>query len=360
MHDPGVDSWLHDELFQHTVEVVSPPAKNIEEIQAFFAEKLAHLKDVAQAHGWRLYSAGTHPWAIAEDFPITPSPDREARQARIPAGVRRFQIWSVHIHFGVTSGPAAAAAMRELHAHLPYFIALSASSPFSEGRDTGMLSWRVALQQADPDRREPPLFDSWEELNSHLLMCQELGRLGHAKNLRWEIRPTPRGTVELRVCDAVSSIEQMSALMALGQCLVARAEDRVKRGLPLPVVDGGWFRSNRTAAMQFGLGAYMVTPDGDARRLRERIPGMIDELMPYAHELGCAEELRSIQGMASIYTLDEGAFPLAARQKRVVRLTNQYKGAVLLACDELDISIDRHVRMNREMHPAVPAMKGLS
>jgi glutamate---cysteine ligase / carboxylate-amine ligase len=356
----GACDWLHDELYQHTVEVVTPPHRRVAEIHSFFAEKLAHLRGAAQKRGWRLYSAGTHPWAAGEDFPTTPSPDREARQSRIPDAVRSFQIWSVHIHFGVTSGPAAAAAMRELHAHLPYFIALSASSPYWEGRDTGLLNWRVALQQADPDRREPPLFESWEEMNSHLQLRRQMGRLPHSKNLKWEIRPTPRGTVELRVCDAVSSLEQMSSLVALGQCLVARAEDHAKQGLPMPAVDEHWFRTNRTAAMQFGLGAHMVTPDGDTRRLRERIPELVQELLPYARKLGCVDELRSVQTMARIYTLDETAFPLAARQRRVVEASNQFKQAVQLACDELDQSIDRNRTVTLGDRKTVAARQGLA
>lgn len=340
--DTTAEGWLHDELYSHTVECVTPPSGTVRDAVDFLGDRVRLLRSVAARQHRRLFSAGSHPFSKAQDYSLTEDSRREARVARIGRGPNDMQIWSVHIHVGVTSPEAAVAAMRELHAHTPYFMAFTGSSPFWEGEDTGLLASRPAVYVGRPFRGPAPLFESWEQYQKTAQSLQLAKRISHPKDLHWEVRITPHGTVELRVCDGLASLKEIGAVAALAQCLVARAEENVRQGKPLTEVDEVMFDGNRRMAMRYGMGARFVTPDGDMRRLRERLPGLVEDLKPFAERLGCAEELAHCCEMSAQYTADERSAPAGARQRTAAVQGRSLQAAVRQSAGELDRSLLQH------------------
>jgi carboxylate-amine ligase len=276
------------ELYQCQIEVATPPCATAEE--AF--DRLATLRGelVADAHavGARIAAAGTHPFSLAEDQAVT----AQARYLgildalRYPA--RSTVVFGMHVHVAIGGADKAMHVMESLVADVPLLLALSASSPFSRGVDSGLASARLVIGSSVPHTGTPPAFASFDEFSEVLARLGRARALPDASYLWWDVRPHPRlGTVELRMLDVQPRVRDAAALAGLVQALVrgyGRAFDRGARITPANrlVAD-----ANRWLAIRHGLDAsLLVTGADEPVPARELVTRMLERAAPDLKAVG--------------------------------------------------------------------------
>jgi len=209
----------------------------------------------------------------------------------------------VHVHVGVRSPEKAIAIVNALTAYVPHFLALSASSPYWVGADTGLASSRSKVFEGLPTAGLPYQLSGWPQFEDYMDTLISTGTIGSIKEVWWDIRPHPTyGTVELRICDGLPTLREVGMVAALSQCLVDSLDREIDKGYTLPTPKGWVVKENKWRAARYGLDAHIIQGDADTRPLRPAIEELVHDLMPTAERLGCAEELGHVREV-----LDAGA-----------------------------------------------------
>jgi carboxylate-amine ligase len=288
---------LHTELLRNTVEVVTKPCTTVAEAMRDLGESISLVQKVADELGVDLYSAGTHPFAQWSTQLLTPGPRYEELMERTRWWGRQMLIWGVHVHVGVTRREHVMPIVTSLLNQFPHLQALSASSPIWSGTDTGYASNRALLFQQLPTAGLPFQFSRWEEYETFVDDHMKTGIIEHINDIRWDIRPSPRlGTVEVRVCDGVSTVRELEALVALIQCLVVDLTDRLEAGETLPSMPPWFVQENKWRSARYGLDAVIILDAaGNERLVTEDLEDMLVRLAPVAERLGCAAELDAVR-----------------------------------------------------------------
>jgi carboxylate-amine ligase len=217
------------------------------------------------------------------------------------------------VHVGVRSAEKAIAIANALSAYIPHFLALSASSPYWKGSDSGLASSRSKVFETLPTAGLPYQLAGWPEFEQLMttLICSKA--ITSIREIWWDIRPHPDfGTVELRICDGLPRLSEITAVAALSQCLVDWMDGLVDTGCTLPVPKGWVVRENKWKASRYGLEAEIIVDgEGTLRPVRDELVELVEELAPVARRLDCADELASV-----LDVIAEG--PSARRQREVV------------------------------------------
>jgi len=226
---------------------------------------------------------------------------------------RRMQIFGVHFHVGVRSAEKSIAIANALTAYIPHFLALSASSPYWHGRDTGLASSRSKVFENLPTAGLPYRMNDWREFEQFMDTLVTANAITSIREVWWDIRPHPDfGTVELRICDGIPTLREVAGLAAMAQSLVEWLDTLLDRGYTLPVPREWVIRVNKWRAVRYGLDADIIGDDqGTQVPLRQSVRELVEELTPVASRLGCIEELSF-----NLETLDLG--PSYLRQRRIV------------------------------------------
>jgi carboxylate-amine ligase len=271
--------------------------------------------------------AGTHPFAVWNEMVVAPGARHQAVMGSVRALARREPTFALHVHVGLPDPEIAIRVVNRLRVHLPLLLALSANSPFWQGRDTGLASARTPLFQAFPRVGIPRAFVDYEDWASVLDLLIRTGTMPDATYVWWDVRPQPRfGTVEVRIMDAQSTLDRVGPLTALVQAIVR-----------LEATDG-WvtdeairarevLEENRFLATRDGVAARLVDPVAGTRvAITEQLARVLAACAPHAELLGCAAELRRVAGIAA-----DGA---DARQRRLAEERGGLEGLVEALADE--------------------------
>lgn len=285
------DGRVRDELRAAQVELVTPVCESAAEAGGQLADaRLAALHALPQ--GRRLAAAGTHPFS--SDWGEVAAGDRYALIADEYAwAARRSLACGLHVHVAVGGADRTLAVYNALRSFLPEIGALAANSPFFEGQDTGLSSVRPKLNEAFPRAGVPPPFPTWDEYAALLDWGRAGGLFPDSTHVWWDLRLHPGfGTLEVRVADAQTRVEDAAAIGALVHCLVAWLARRHDRGERLPVHDSTRIHENAWRALRHGVRGWLVDC-GSGRRepTRERIAALLDELEPLARRLRCELQL---------------------------------------------------------------------
>ena len=318
------------ELLRSTVEVITGICQTVAEARADLAATVAEVVDHAEAQNLRVLCSGTHPFTDWTTQEITDEPryQRLVQDMQWPA--RQLQIFGVHVHVGVRSGEKAVAMVNALCAYLPHLLALSASSPYWLGNDTGLASSRSKVFEGLPTAGIPYQLSGWEEFERFMDTLIEAQTIASIREVWWDVRPHPMfGTVELRMCDGMPRLSEVMTVAALAQCLVERFNGQLDRGYTLPVPRSWIVRENKWRAARHGLDTKIIVDDSGAQQpLSEAVLELVDELLPYAHRLGCAEELTHARTLVA-----EG--PSYRRQRAVVAAGGDLRAVVDSLVEEL-------------------------
>jgi carboxylate-amine ligase len=318
------------ELFECTVEIITGICTTVAEARRDLEGTLSEVHALATRRNLALLCSGTHPFSSWHDQKVSPNP-RYARLLEEMAWMaERLQIFGVHFHVGVRSAEKAVAISNALAFYIPHFLATSVSSPYWNGRDTGLASCRSKVFEGLPTAGLPEPIESWDDFEAFMETLVSAEAISTIREVWWDIRPHPDfGTVELRMCDGLPTMTEVAGLAALAQSLVDWLDSLMDRGYRLPVAREWIVRQNKWWAARYGLdGDLIVDTQGRRRPMREALGDLIEELTPTARRLGCDEELGSLRR-----TLETGSS--AARQRQVVADGGSLVDVVDLLIDEL-------------------------
>ena len=293
------------ELPTNTVEVVSGPHDHVANAVGDLERMIERVRLVSDDLGVDLMCSGTHPFSQWFQQQVTPDHERYATLIdRTQWWGRQMMIWGVHMHVGVESREKVLPIVNALLTYYPHFQALSASSPFWVGENTGYASNRALLFQQLPTAGLPPQLGAWANYEELVQDLTHVGVIDDHSELRWDVRPSPKwGTIELRFCDGLSSVEEVAALAALAQCLVEDLSTRLDTGEQLPTMQPWFVRENKWRAARYGLDAIIIQDSaGNEGLVRDDTIALLQRLEPVADRLGCQTELQSVHGI-----LDRGA-----------------------------------------------------
>ncbi|WP_433122265.1 glutamate--cysteine ligase [Arthrobacter koreensis] len=291
---------IKQELLENTVELVTGICTTVAEAKADLARSMAAVRRVTDDMGVELFCAGTHPFAAPRSQPVT---DKE-RYAKL---IDRTQWWGqqmliygVHVHVGLDSRDKALPVLDGLVNYFPHFQALSASSPFWSGEDTGYASQRALMFQQLPTAGLPFQFRFWHEYESYVQDMFTTGVIDSISEIRWDIRPVPAlGTIELRVCDGLSTATDIGAIAALTQCLVDEFSTILDNGGTIPTMPPWHVQENKWRAARYGLDAIIILDAAGNEKLvtEHLLEDVLPRLAPVAEKLGCSAELADVAGI---------------------------------------------------------------
>jgi carboxylate-amine ligase len=324
-----------NELIESNIELITDVCSTVAEARADLEATLAEVVPVADGLGLGLLCAGTHPFADWSVQDITPNERYHRLVEEVQWPARRMAIFGIHTHVGVRSAEKAISIANALTAYIPHFLALSASSPWFEGRDTGLASARTKVFEGLPTAGLPAQLGSWEEFQELMTTLISAKAISSIREIWWDIRPHPNfGTVELRICDGLPTMSEIATVAALAQCLVARLDSLIDQGFTLPCPKRWIVGQNKWRAARHGIDAELIVDEqGTLTPAREVIEELVEELTPAARKLECESEL-----LGTLQILEHG--PSYVRQRRWVEA-----GATLP-----DV-VDRLIEELRSDHP---------
>jgi carboxylate-amine ligase len=290
------------ELLQSTIEIITGICTTVAEAKADLAGTLADVVAAAERHGLGVMCAGSHPFTRWDSQEVSPKERYAQLVERMQWLARRLQIFGVHVHVGVRAPEKAIPIVNALTQYLPHFLALSASSPFWSGCDTGLASARTKVFEGMPTGGLPHQLADWAEFEEYMETLIRAGAIESVREVWWDVRPHPDfGTVELRVCDGLPTLDEIGAVAALAQCLVEQFDTQLDRGYILPSPAEWIVRENKWRAVRWGLDAEIVVDElGTVRPVREAIGDLVEELMPVARRLDCEAELADVRRVLAV------------------------------------------------------------
>ena len=300
-HGDGGHPKAKHELFESCIEIITGVCQTVPEARADLEGTLAEVRGAAEARGLEVCCSGTHPFARWADQVVSPNPRYRKLIEEMAWMAQRLQIFGVHVHVGVKSPEKAIAIANACAAYIPHLLALSASSPYWMGHDTGLASCRSKVFEGLPTAGLPEPIESWESFETFMETLVSSEAIGTIREVWWDIRPHPDfGTIELRMCDGLSSMSEVAAVAALAQSLVTRLDSLVDEGFTLPSPKEWILRQNKWRAARHGLDAELVVDEQGTRRpVRDALADLVDDLSPTARKLGCSDELASVADIVS-------------------------------------------------------------
>jgi len=292
----GENPRVHKELLRNTVEVVSGICECTAEAMEDLRNTLGPARRVVRARGMELFCAGAHPFARWSSQKLTDAPRYAELIKRTQWWGRQMLIWGVHVHIGISSAHKVMPIITSLLQYYPHLLALSASSPWWVGEDTGYASNRAMMFQQLPTAGLPFQFQTWAEFEGFVYDQKKTGIIDQVDEVRWDIRPSPRlGTLEVRICDGVSNLRELSALVALTHCLVVDLDRRLEADESLPTMPPWHVQENKWRAARYGLDAVIILDaDSNERLVTEDLVDVVTRLEPVAKSLGCSTELAAV------------------------------------------------------------------
>lgn len=292
----GDNPRVHKELLRNTIEVVTGVCDTVEQAMSDLRGTLISTREVVRSRGMDLFCAGTHPFAQWSSQQLTDAPRYAELIKRTQWWGRQMLIWGVHVHVGVSSAHKVMPIISSLLNYYPHLLALSASSPFWAGEDTGYASNRAMMFQQLPTAGLPFQFQTWREFERFVHDQKTTGIIDDISEIRWDIRPSPKlGTVEVRIFDGVSNLRELGALVALTHCLIVDLDRRLDAGEQLPVMPPWHVQENKWRAARYGLDAIIILDvDSNERLVTDDLDELLDRLAPVASTLGCAGELAAV------------------------------------------------------------------
>ena len=330
----GESSSIQPEILQSMLEVISRPSLTVHEVSNDLKVALQKIFEVTQGMGVELACAGTHPTAKHWERQLYPSERFHQLIDRNQFISRRLMVFGIHIHIGVPSGEVCIAIMNEFAYELPILLALSASSPFWEGLDTGLASSRITFFESIPTGGHPYQVNSWNDFTDLISVLKKSRAINSIKDIWWDMRPRPTyGTLEIRVCDGLPTLEENMAVAAFAHCLASHYQQELLLGRVRPTLPGWWVRENKWRASRHGISADLVTDvEGNTESLRSYAFRLINQLNPHFEKYGYEKYRDVLIGNLNGYTS-------YSRQKQIFEETGDLKDVTRLLIDEMTSSL---------------------
>jgi carboxylate-amine ligase len=282
------------EFLQSQVEIGTPVCKSVQDARQELAYLRATVAEVAAQHDMAIIAASTHPFADPMDQHITHKARYTALAKDLQAVVRRLLISGMHVHVGIDDDDLRIDLMNQASYILPHFLALTTSSPFWHGNDTGLKSYRMSVWDEMPRTGLPYLFDTYSDYQRHVNVLVEAGVIEDATKVWWDLRPSARyPTLEMRISDLCTTLKDAVCIAALYQCWLRmlyrlRLSNQRWRQYSNWLID-----ENRWRAHRYGIDSGLIDfSRGSIVDFSELLDEMLDHIREDAEALGCVREIR--------------------------------------------------------------------
>jgi carboxylate-amine ligase len=285
------------ELMEGVCEIATTPVKNTVQAGNQLRALRRTVNQVAQRQGLAIGSAGTHPFALWEDQRVVARPRYRDLISGLQFVARQEIIFGIHVHVGVDNPDKAIHVTNGMRVHVPLLLALSGNSPFWRGDSTGLDSTRTPIFRAFPRVGIPPRYDDFADWARRIEFMMQSKVIGDYTYLWYDVRPHPNfGTVEIRVMDSQTRVEQTLALAALAQAMVKELCEHYDSGEELSRYPYEMLDENKWLAARHGLSGSLVDlPDRSRVPVPELARRLIARLRPHAEELGSAAEFDGLE-----------------------------------------------------------------
>ncbi|MBC8208515.1 MAG: YbdK family carboxylate-amine ligase [Desulfobulbaceae bacterium] len=252
----GLQNNIKAEFIQSMVEISSPVCLNMNDLEDSIRSLYDTLQTLLNQCECLPYAASLHPFAKISERQISPAGRYHTLMAELQLAGRRMMTQALHVHIGLTNREQLIQVCNDIRGSLPILLALSTSSPFLEGEDTGFHSYRSNIFIALPRTGIPEKMEGWNQF-SHLIQILNEGTLLDGINeLWWDVRPHPDfGTIEIRICDLPARLSHILGISALIQALVGTLIKRPLNTHPMDEI----IRHNRWNASRFGLNGTCIS-----------------------------------------------------------------------------------------------------
>ena len=294
-----VGKQVSRELLRSQIEVGTKVCNSVAEARAELARLRRGVAEVTGRFGYAPIAASTHPYARWWDQKHSVGERYESLTQEMQAAARRLLICGMHVHVGIEDDELRIDLMNQFSYFLPHILALSCSSPFWRGQDTGLKSYRLTVFDALPRTGIPARFASYAEYRRHVDVLINAGLIEDATKIWWDLRPSDRyPTLEIRIADVCTRIDDAMALTALVVCIMRmlyrlRCDNRRWRMYARMLI-----MENRWRAMRYSFDEGLVDlAKGHIVGFPDLVDELIEILSPDAAELGCTTELEGIRGI---------------------------------------------------------------
>jgi carboxylate-amine ligase len=319
----GDPDHIKPELLQSMLEVCTGVCDSVPDVRRDLEASFNRLRDAGRELGVAYSSAGSHPFALWSERLVSTGERYRMLIDRNRWLARRLMIFGLHVHVGMRDGAHAVAMLNGFLPYVPHLLALSVSSPYWEGTDTGLASSRITLFEALPTAGHPCTYRSWDEFQALYRAMVRSRAVTSIKDYWWDIRLHPDlGTIELRICDGLSTLSEAVGLVALIQSLYAWLDVDYRPGRIVEPPPDWVLRENKWRASRWGLEAEIILdPDGRTGLLRDELARLLPHLERFAVPLGCAGELQHVSRI-----LERG--PSCERQRLAFRHSGRLEAVV--------------------------------
>ncbi len=288
---------ISPEFLRSQLEVNTRACRSIAEVRADLARLRSVVVNVSRRHGLAPIAASTHPFGRATRQMPTEKEQFFALAREMQAAARRLMVCGMHVHVGVDDDDLRVDLMNQLSYFVPHLLALSCSSPFWEGERTGLMSFRLTLFSSLPRTGLPDRFSSYLDFRRHLDMLIRNGLIENTSKMWWDVRPSPRyPTLEMRVMDCCTSIDDAMSLAALVVCLARRLYRLREANQTWRLYPNVLISENRWRAMRYSFDEKLLDL---ARGELVTFPQLVEELIALvaddAQVLGCRGEIEHIR-----------------------------------------------------------------
>jgi glutamate---cysteine ligase / carboxylate-amine ligase len=311
------------ELHQSIVEIGTGICNDVEELRVDIKRTRGELVRAAERVGLEVAAAGTHPFSNWIDQVISPGERYKNIVEELQQLARSLLIFGMHVHVAVPDRTTMIDLMNMARYFLPHLLALSTSSPFWMGRDTGLKSFRTTVFRRFPRTGIPDHFNSWSEYENYINLLVKLHCIDNAKKIWWDVRPHPQfGTLEFRICDVVTRVDEAIAIAALIQALVVKLHRLYTRNMGYRMYPRALIEENKWRAARWGLDGKLID---FGKQTEVPMRDLAIEMLVFTDDV--VDDLGSRDALDTIHTiLREGTS--AERQLRVFRETGDLKAVV--------------------------------
>lgn len=287
------------EFFQSTIESKTGICRSVHDAAATLAPDLRELARNAAALEIGLCTTGCHPFAKYADCQVSEGDRYRELIDRHQWLTRRMTVYGLHVHVGMTSGQDCIRFQNSMLPYMPHLIALSASSPFWQGEDTGLASCRPTTYEALPTAGQPYPINNWREFEELVHVLTKSKAIASLKDLWWDIRPSPQfGTLEIRCCDGPATLAEALGLIAFVHMLALRLSHKIDGTRDVAPPPRWMLRENKWRAIRHGLDADLITDaQGSTRLLRDDVASLLDDMQPMIESLGYEPYVQTLRGI---------------------------------------------------------------
>ncbi len=288
---------IKPEMHQSVVELGTEVCDSIEDARAHVIELRSKLAVLASRSGLKIASVGTHPFSHWRDQLITEGERYKEIVKDMQLVARANLIFGLHVHVGIPDRESAIHVMNQARYFLPHIYALSVNSPFWVGQDTGLKGYRLKVFERFPRTGIPDSFESLSEYEDYCKLLVKTGCIDNAKKIWWDIRLHPFfDTLEVRVCDAQTRVDDTLAIAALIQAVIAKLYKLVRQNITFRVYRRRLLDENRWRASRYGIDGRLIDFGKETEvETRSLLGELLEFISTEVGELGSNREMAHIE-----------------------------------------------------------------